>query len=236
MIIHLGAAGVPVSWTIIALYRDAYGVAGKAASVWHEGSSKDESHDSPQCIIELTGNDEAGWRFNRGDLWMSPRHLRRQSPDDGRWLVQHHTAPVPLSAPLAEAITAALRAKLVEFGYLIPRADWERRYPAQVMIGRRFGDFEAAHDAWRKANPDADVRMPFEPRWTPFMEAPKGYEFPFGMTETHVRTRGPDGAWERFDPPELVGIDDVGAKMRLLNSGWTPAEVAILLADEPVGE
>jgi hypothetical protein len=253
MIIHLSASGVPITWTITALYRGSYGIAHTAAETWYRRSVETRDgrpHDSPQFLLELDGDDEKGWTEKRAELWFGDHHLRMQKPDDGKWLVQTHTAPLPLSYVLSTAITEGLRRWLVGHGYLISRGQWMRRYPGQAMMAARFSEFNAAADAAR----DAGVDLPYERKWAPFMETPKGTHFPFstgfvtpdGRLEEHemggytpvVVTRPDDrAAWERFEDaalPSFATANDAKAAMRLLNSGWTPAEVAVLLADEPV--
>lgn len=233
MIIHLAAAGVPVSWTIVAIYRNAYGIALDAAANWHK-QSIEGGKDNPQCVIGLIGDDENGWTMKRSNLFMEYPHLERQKPDDGNWLVQTHTAPLPLSDVLAKAIADALRARLIERGYLIPRAEWEQRYPAQALTSRRFAEFSAAQDAWQTAHPDIKEPMPFDLRWAPFMQAPIGHMPPYAVGENCVYQRKPGRKWEVLEAPELSGLDDFGSQVQLLNSGWTPQEVAVLLTKEPV--
>lgn len=251
MIFHLYASGVPVTWCIAALYRDDYGIAHAAAAAWYgtREPKPGRRDDEPQCIVELAGDDERGWRVMRSDLWMDDDRRRSQSPDDGKHLVQLHTAAVPLSEKLGAAITEALRAKLIEFGYLIPRGEWQRRYPAQAMMGRRFAEFFEAERAARANRKE----LPFDLKWAPYMDIPEGTHFPYstghlmpdGSLEEHdkggtpvVVTRPDDKAlWTLYEHPSLPAFatrDDAQAAMRLLNSGWTPEEVAVLLTEEPV--
>lgn len=251
MIFHLYAAGVPVSWCIAALYRDDYGIAHSAAAAWYGMREPKSSRrgDDPQCIIELSGNDDRGWSVVRSDLWMDEAHRQRQTPEDGKHLIQLHTAALPLSEKLGEAITEALRARLVDFGYLIPRDEWRRRYPAQAMMSARFAEFfEAERNARTKRE-----ELPFEPKWAPFMEIPADTHFPYstghlmpnGSLEEFdkggapvVVTRPDDRSpWALYQHPSLPAFstkDETQAAMRLLNSGWTPEEVAVLLTGEPV--
>lgn len=251
MIVHLSAAGVPVSWTIVALYRGSYGIACNSARTWHERSLAEDRHrDTPQFVVELKENGDGTWNEMRAELWMDEANLKRQSPDDRQAMVQEQTAPVPLPDTLIEAISTALKRHLTGFGYLIPRDAWHRRYPAQALIAKRFADFNEAAGAARAAGRD----LAFDTRWIMFMEAPEdthlpysvGFVTPAGALEEHdmggsrpVVVMRPDerSLWTRFDHPALPPLataDDARSAMRLLNSGWTPEEVRILLGDEPL--
>lgn len=253
MIIHLGTSGVPIVWSIVALYRDSYGMARSAAEGWYGRSLETEdglTRDCPQFIVELGGDDEKGWTEKRAELWLGDHHLRKQKPDDGKWLVQMHTAPVALSDALGEAITGSLRRWLVGHGYLITRDQWQRRYPGQKMLAARFAEFTEAAEAARKAG----LELAYDRKWAPFMETPKGTHFPFsvgfvtsdGRLEEHdaggsvptLVTRADDkAAWERFtdaDLPSFHTKEEASFAMRLLNCAWTPAETAVLLVSEPI--
>ena len=233
MILHLQAAGVPVSWSITALYKDSYGVAHAAAKHWYDCMSADPDgeHDSPQYVCDVVGDDQKGYTIKRDDLFMGRRHLVRQVPDDSSWLVQAQTSPVPLSITLLDVLTEALRAKLVAFGYLLPRAEWMRRYPADVMVAKRFAEFNAAYDAHCRADPKADI--PFELKWAPFMERPHGFVFPFDVAAQPTGWAVTDRGSPMLDF-ELTAEDEARIRMRLLNSGWSPDEVKILLSAQPV--
>lgn len=232
MIAHLSAAGVPVSWTITALYGSAFGVALCSARTWHRDDDTD--NDAPQFVVEMTDGGDAGWKVVRTELLMDARHLSRQQPDDPAWLVQDHTAPVELPAALTAAIATALRTALVDFGYLIPRADWVRRYPASALTSKRFAEFAAAD----RAASDAGVPIPYEPRWSPFMEPETHERPPYGIgKDGDIVAIARNGVARAADRHDLAHIGDAAGRasaVRLLNSGWTPAEIAVLLTDEPV--
>lgn len=231
VIVHLGAMGVPISWSITALYRDALGVAIHAADSWYARSvserSEKKSEDSPQFVCQIK---EGRVTFAR--LWLGEHHLQRQSYTRDNHLVQFGTAPCDIPEAHRTLIVEALRSALIEAGYFIPIELWRRLYPAQALVSKRFCDFNEAYDAHKASG--AKGRMPFDPRWTMMMELPEGYVLPYAVVEAHdghhIQTTR-DGA----DTLEVWSDKETAeTRARLLNSGWTRAEVDILLTEEPV--
>ena len=234
MIFHLSAGGYPCTWTICAVYKDSLGVAIAAADCWYDrtfeaaaGSGKE--HDAPQAVIEMIEKDGAP-EVGRTHLRMGTHHLRSQMHDQRGHLIQMGSAPFAVSDETAVALTQALGGMLVAFGFMIPKDEWERRYPSKVMISARFAEFQEAHDA-RGAD------LAYEPKWSMFMPTPAGTVFPHELEETE------DGTWwvtrhgERAaDLHRFAGTeDDAAAAMRMLNSGWSVEEVVIHMTPEPVG-
>lgn len=242
MILHLSAAGVPVSWAVTAVYGTSYGIAHAAATTWFERSREPSRSsridDQPQFVVEVEPVGENGWSVKRSHLMMDASRLARPSHDEHRRLVQWGTGPaVPFAAVLKGVVEAALKAALVEFGWMLPRAEWERRNPVGALTSRRFAEFGAAADAALAAG----IELAFERRWTPFMETPDDFHLPWSATPEG----SPPGLRCRRVPesfaapwshpslgPDVIRTDkDAEDAARLLNSGWTPEEVAVLLTD-----
>lgn len=251
MIFHLQSAGVPISWTIVAIYKSSFGIAAHAAKSWQERETADRAADiarkpkryayiadepaTPHFIVEIKNG-----KVEHQELLMDERHLRQQKPGSN-WLVQEKSAPVELDLETAKALTDALNTALTDFGYFIPRDEWERRYPAQKLIQDHYRAFSEAHNAHmdlKKTDPDAEFA--FELRWASYMEAPDGFNFPYdvaqkwdGRTQSHTD-------WmvtkDRFPLEELKPTSEEQAEtmMRLLNSGYRLEDIPILLAEEPV--
>ena len=161
MIFHLAAAGTPTSWFITAIYSKSYGVACCSAETWYNTMLEDKVNDfstypdrqpdSPQFVIELEQVDhsEPGedldvsdyhWKVVRSHLLMNTKYYKtHQQYDRSSYLIQHQaTSPFPLEESLIAALTNALREKLVEVNYFIPRKEWEQKYPEQVEYIRQF--------------------------------------------------------------------------------------------------
>jgi len=240
MILHLQAAGVPTSWSIVAIYRSYYGVAHHSARAWMEHEEADRQNrpmrtrvphekPTPHLVIEIEKDCDA-WSLKRHDLMMSERYLRRQEHDERTELVQQQSSPFPLEDGLAAFVNDTVRTILIGFGYLIPRAEWAERYPGQRIIADHFKAFFAADRAHRASGAEGD--MPFELRWGQFMEAPDGFVWPFD-----VRADG-DG-WivmrdgEPFGSLRSTDRDEAETMMRLLNGGYLPEDLPALLEDRP---
>lgn len=247
MIFHLQSAGVPISWTIVAVYKGSYGIALHAAKSWQGVEAKDRETGpeqlrrdpvSPHYVVELKEKDGA-WIVERENLLMDQAFLNRQAHDERNWLIQFGSSPLPISEDLQAALIAALSSKLKEFGYLISREEWERRYPAQKLVSDHFKAFSAAHKAFRDANDD-EAAFPFELRFAPYMEAPKGFVFPYGVMQRWDGQTQSHTDWlvtkDGISIDELQPADEEQANtmMRLLNSGYRLEDIPVLLASEPV--
>lgn len=240
MILHLVAAGVPTSWSIVAIYNTFYGIARHSARAWTEHEEADRetrpmrmrsTHEKPMphLVIEIVKVDDA-WTLKRHDLIMSERHLRQQEHDERTEMFHPQSSPFPLEDGLTAFLNNAIRTILVDFGYLIPRSEWEERYPGQRIIANHFKAFFAAQRAHHASSADGD--MPFELRWSQFIPAPEGFVWPFD-----IRTDG-DG-WivtrdgEPFGSLRSHDEDEARAMMRLLNSGYRAEDLPALMADVP---
>lgn len=236
MTFHLSAAGTPISWSLVAVYGSSYGIAHNAAESWYARSIKDTgdgAQDTPQFICELNANGVV-----RQHLWFGAHHLRHQSPDDSNWLVQTHTFPLSIPVEIKQILVQTLRTTLIEKGYLVPRVQWEQRYPAQHLISQRFAEFSAAHRAHRESDADADGDMPFDPRWTMMMERPDDYR---PTTEFDIEPAAHGQAYvvaitatTRQRLGDLCDRETARNHARLLNSGWSTEEVEILMREEPI--
>jgi hypothetical protein len=246
MIFHLMSAGVPTSWTIVAIYKNSRGVAINAAKSWQEREAANRAKDAergshyaaladapvtPHYIIDLA---EDG-KIRDQDLLMDERFRQDQSHDERNWLIQFGSAPIDLDDPTKEALTAALHTALVDFGYLIPRSEWERRYPARHLIQQHYNAFSAAHKKHRDENGDA--AMPFELRFAPYMESPEDFIFPYRTTFVSSASGGrwavtqDDGIIHELEPADEEQAETM---MRLLNSGYRLEDIPVLLANQPV--
>lgn len=225
MIFHLQASGVPITWTILAVYKSAYGIAINAARHLHDqdGPAPDRC---PHFVVALK-QVEGAWTVDRALLLMDEAYLSDQKHDERRWLVQSHSAPFPLDEELKAALHDALWRELKTFGYLLPRAEWEAKYPAEKLAIDHYAAFSAAHDAHRSAHGDAE--FPFELRWSPYMEAPEGFVFPYSIE------RQAD-AWRIVcEGVHVSGLQpateaEAHTMARLLNSGYTLDAIPILMA------
>lgn len=136
---HFGAAGHPISWILHAVYGSSYGIASAAARGWHErmlAAPRRDTETPPggQFIVELKKGMVA-----RSDLFFDVDYFRQhQEPDDVSWLCQFQSFPLDIPDPIKTTVTEALRARLIEAGFLIPRAEWAVRYPEQAEILRQF--------------------------------------------------------------------------------------------------
>lgn len=238
MILHLMSAGVPISWTVVAAYRSSYGIARNAAISWSEKQAGDhatspyatpDTRPDAHLLIEMREIDGA-WRVERQDLIMSERYLAQQEHDERPGLLQEHTAPFPLEPAVATLVANTLRQALVDFGYLIPRDEWARRYPGQRIIADSFAAFFAAERAHRASGVEGD--LPFELRWAQFMPAPDGFVWPYDIQadgDGWIVTR--DG--EPFGSLRSTDMQETETMMRLLNGGYLPEDLPALLADRP---
>lgn len=137
---HFGAAGHPVSWGLHAVYGSHYGVALAAAREWYgrqlATAVRYESETPPggQFVIELKNESVV-----RADLLFDAAYFRdHQEPDDISWLCQFHAFPLEIPESIKDVVTKALRRHLIDVGFLIPRAEWETRYPDQAEYLRQF--------------------------------------------------------------------------------------------------
>jgi len=238
MILHLMSAGVPTTWTVVAAYRGSYGIAHNAAVSWIEKQIEDhgtspyatsDTKPDAHLLIEMKKTD-GNWRVERHNLLMSERYLSRQEHDERHSLFQEHTAPFPLEPAVVALVTDTLRQALVDFGYLISRDEWARRYPGQRIVSDHFAAFFAAERAHRSSGAEGD--LPFELRWTQFMPSPEGFVWPFDVREDGagwIVTR--DG--EPFGSLRSDDEDQARLMMRLLNSGYEEKDLPALMSDGP---
>jgi len=239
MIFHLMSAGMPITWTVVAVYGRCYGIAIEAARAWSEAQAKNHGESPyaraagaaalPEAHFVIEVDDRTGaWTTIRQNLTMSPRYLKRREHDERPWLLQDQTSPFPIEPSLKAALAGALHGALVEFGYLIPRSEWEIAHPAQKIIADRFRTFREAEKAHRASG--AEGPMPFELRWAQFMERPEGFAWPFEamrVDDTWTVTMG-GRRLARFSPTDEEEATSIA---RILNSGYRPEDVDILMAD-----
>ncbi|MDT7533082.1 hypothetical protein OVY48_06485 [Sphingobium sp. SA2] len=82
----------------------------------------------------------------RSDLLFDAEYFRyHQEPDYVSWLCQFHAFPLAIAENVKRIVTEELRRQLIESGFLIPRAEWEDRYPAQAELLRQFREM-SRHD------------------------------------------------------------------------------------------
>jgi hypothetical protein len=152
---HFGAAGHPVSWILHAAYGSHYGVALAAAHTWHErmiASARNGTPPGGQFVIEVKNDAVA-----RTDLIFDADYFRQhQEPEDCIWLCQFQSYPLAIPEIVKRTVTEALRRELVDVGFLIPRAEWEERYPEQAEMLRQFREamqnrFGPPHDNGKDA-------------------------------------------------------------------------------------
>lgn len=218
-IYHLDACGVPVSWSLTAVYAGSYGVAIHAAASWHE------KHDSPQFVIEIENG-----AVKRSQLFMKPQPIQHRESD--KLFLQGFRRPhLALPDGDEEIIDKALHAALVEVGFLIPDDLWDRMYPAQKLISDRFREFNAAYDA----KPEGE-KLAFDERWIMMMEKPDDHVLPFtvkgkgnGYALVPQRDNVVDPSGGRIWPE----IEDAKNYARHLNSGWSWEETLVLMTPEP---
>lgn len=134
---HFGAAGHPVSWVLHAVYGSHYGVALAAARTWHERMIATARNGTPaggQFVIKVKNDTVV-----RTDLFFDADYFgQHQEPDDCSWLCQFQSFPLLIPEAVKRTVTECLRRSLVDAGFLIPRAEWEERYPGQAEILRQF--------------------------------------------------------------------------------------------------
>src|SRR3546814_2706557 len=59
-------------------------------------------------------------------------------------LVQWNVTSIPVEDHLKAIVEDTLWGKLQEIGFIIPRAEWEQKYPEQVEIERQFQEMFAS--------------------------------------------------------------------------------------------
>lgn len=153
-VFHLGAAGHPVSWHTYSVYAGWYGIAHRAAQACYDASLANNAENfykvpdiepaSGQYIIQI----EKGV-IKRDELFFPAEYYQtRQSPDDCGWLVQFHTFPMAIPPLIQALVIERLRDRLTEAGFLIPRAEWEERYPEEASFNAQFhAELAAAREA-----------------------------------------------------------------------------------------
>lgn len=222
MILHLQAAGVPTSWSLVALYNGAYGIALNSARSWSE------QHKGPHFLIEIEDGS-----VKRTDLvgW-DESNLKSQKVDRNPF-IQLFDTTFHLDSEITDLACSTLRAKMVEIGYFIPRAEWEQRYPGQALTEAHFNEFHKAYNAAMEAGEP----LKFSERLIPYIGVPDDYEVKYQLTQTEggqvIVGRDP----KTPDPTNgHVWTDSKQASdaLRLLNSGFTYDEVLILFIPEPV--
>lgn len=222
MIYHLTASGTPISWSIVAIYERSLGIARAAAQAWFEIS------ETPQAIIRIEGGKAECLEM----FWID---RDQQQPSDHGMIVSgfHDIA----DKQTRTQIESLLRGDFVERGWMIPRTDWERRYPASKLMSDRFKEFNAAYDEHKKKG--ATEEEFFEDRWIMFMDRPEGHVLPYDIDK---RDNGfgikpvRDGETDPTGGHVWPDIEDAKWVCRNLNSGFNWEECQILMTPEPVGE
>lgn len=128
----------------------------------------------------------------------------------------------------------SLKQILIDIGYLIPRDEWERRYPASKLISDRFKEFNQACNALDR---DSGEKLEFSEKWIPFMEVPEDFVAAYKVEPSgkgYGLAANRDGLQEPTDGYIWREITDAEAACRLLNSGWDWSETQVLLKPEPV--
>ncbi|WP_421121715.1 hypothetical protein [Sphingobium yanoikuyae] len=114
-----------------------------AARTWHQrmiASARNGTPPGGQFVIEVKND-----AVVRTDLIFDAYYFRQhQEPDDSSWLCQFQSFPLAIPETVKQIVTEALRHTLVDVGFLIPRAEWEERYPEQAEMLRQFR--QAMHD------------------------------------------------------------------------------------------
>lgn len=222
MIYHLSVSGTPVSWSITAVYCSSYGIARAAAETWHE------KQNTSQIVIEIKNGE-----VERKDIFWTDED--RQTNDD--FPIHLNTfRGLSLDEKEIETLQAALKDILVEVGYLIPREEWERRYPASHLVSKRFAEFNAACNALDR---EAGERLAFEEKWIPFMEVPDNFIAAYKVSpdgKGYGIEPQREGLHDPTDGRNWREITDAEAACRLLNSGRNWEETKVLLTPEPVGK
>lgn len=220
MIYHLSTSGTPISWSITAVYERSLGIARAAAKAWFESS------ETPQAIIRI----EDGKAECLEMFWME---RDQQQPSDHGMIVSGFNDIVDKQT--RKHLESVLRKDFVERGWMIPRAEWARRYPASKLMSDRFKEFNAAYDEHKKKG--ATKEDFFEDRWIMFMDRPEGYILPYDIDEREngfgikpVRVGGTDPT----DGHVWPDIEDAKWACRNLNSGFDWQECQILMTPEPV--
>jgi len=210
-------AGVPTSWSVVALYRKAYGVALFAARGWKEQS------DIAQAIIEI----EDGV-IRRSELLWKHEYGRIQSTDREEIILQTGSE-YHLDKDIEKLVARHMAEQLREVGYLIPREEWEQRFPASALISKRWAEWHEACDAVGAKN------LAWKPRWSMMMPTPEDWQPSFILTEDRLGVKPADAT--AVDPTGGYRWDDVRTAenaMRHMNSEWSFEETLILLQEEPV--
>lgn len=152
---HLSTAGYPITFGFTALYGSSYGICGNAARSWFEQSVEADKEllkaqserpgYEPPSEPRAFGAAQFICRIEKGvvtdaRLYIDTDYFQaHQHHDDSRsFLVQWHVNPVPVKKDLKALVEEALWAKLQEIGFIIPRAEWEEKYPEQAEMSRQF--------------------------------------------------------------------------------------------------
>lgn len=128
---HLQAGGYPSTWTVVAIYRDAYGIAFNAAKSWY---ARDEnlSDIRSQFVIQINNG-----RIYRSDLFLDEHHFAdRQTHDRPAMLVQWHSSPCELPPDHQTLVEQELRQALFHANFMIPYEQWAQKYPDDLEIVR----------------------------------------------------------------------------------------------------
>lgn len=219
MIYHISVSGTPISWSIVAIYERSAGIASHSARAWHETTS------TSQCLIQI----KHGIARSIEMFWSSDD---KQSPDDSTLFLSGFKDII--SEEDREKLIQVLRECLINKEYLIPRKEWEMRYPASKLISDRFREFSEAYNALDR---EAGEELVFEDKWVMFMELPKGFIPAYkvvGQGKGYVIAPEREGYEDSTNGREWREVSDAEAACRLLNSGWNWEETQILLTPEPV--
>ncbi|PJG47226.1 hypothetical protein CAF53_02450 [Sphingobium sp. LB126] len=93
-----------------------------------------------QFVVEIRNGSSV-----RSDLFFDADHFREhQEPHDQSWLCQFQGFPLDIPDSVKAIATEALRTRLIDIGFLIPRAEWEVRYPEQADYLRQFRAMRSA--------------------------------------------------------------------------------------------
>jgi hypothetical protein len=158
---HLSAGGYPITFAFTAMYGSSYGICVNAARSWFERSIEDGIEFRKAPIMRGAPEPEPGeigspqfvCRVKNGvvtdaRLFMNAEYYqRRQHHDRTRsFLVQWNVTPIPVEDSLKALVEETLWTKLQEIGFIIPRAEWEQKYPEQLEIERNFQEMMASKD------------------------------------------------------------------------------------------
>lgn len=217
-VFHLSPAGVPISWSVDAMYNGRYGIAHLAAESWYQ------KHGSMQMVLEIDRG-----VVKRSELFFRPEHVERQQYD--RDIILQGDTFFGLDEAMVALVVECVSQKMRDVGCFISMAEWELRYPASKLMRDRWNDW---HDAVRAAE-EAGRRLEWEPRWSMMMEAPDDWTPTFRVTEDGLGVEPiAEGVDDPTDGHRWDDADTASNAMRSMNSGWTFEQTLVLMQPEPV--